>query len=51
MKANHNRASCIAQLYATMVNIGMSKNESKSQLLNEPVITDPDYGKYRHVKE
>jgi len=51
MKANHNKTSEYEASASTMVNIGMSKNESKSQLGYTLSKIINDYGKYRHVKE
>jgi len=51
MKANHNVPSADLVRAVTMVNIGMSKNESKSQLYAVFAHFKFYYGKYRHVKE
>jgi len=51
MKANHNNHLVPKHIQRTMVNIGMSKNESKSQLAGTYPNPSQYYGKYRHVKE
>jgi len=51
MKANHNLLCRLRDDRTTMVNIGMSKNESKSQRESANYLPQVNYGKYRHVKE
>jgi len=51
MKANHNLVLAGFRAWRTMVNIGMSKNESKSQPEERFFALEYYYGKYRHVKE
>ena len=51
MKANHNNDEVLEDLQRTVVNIVLSKNESKSQQINKQPLTDADCCKYRSVKE
>ncbi len=51
MKANHNPVVVEYHLTAVVVNISISKNESKSQLKAIAVKTGNSCGKYQYFKE